>query len=44
MCIKRKKKKHNGLIDIEALQASYHNPEMQEMYINNAGKMLETLS
>ena len=42
--IKPKIKKNNGWIDIEALQARYHNPAMQDMYINEARKTLETLS
>ena len=41
--IKPKIKKNNGWIDIEELQARYHNPEMQDMYINKAKKTLETL-
>ena len=41
--IKPKIKKQNGLIDIETLQARYHNPEMQDMYINEAKKKLENI-
>ena len=42
--IKPKIKKNNGRIDIEALWARYHNPEMQDMYTNEAKKTLETIS
>ena len=42
--IKSKIKKNNGRIDIWALRARYHNPEMQDMYINKTKKMFETLS
>ena len=31
-------------MDIGALQARYHNPEIQDMYINEANKTSETLS
>ena len=44
MCIKPNNKKKNVQIYIKALQARYHSPEMQDMYINEAKKMLETLS
>ena len=44
MYIKPKIKKNNGLIDIKELRARYHNPEMQDMYINDGKKMSETLS
>ena len=43
-CIKPKIKKNNGRIDIEELRARYNNPAIQEMYINEAKKTLETLS
>ena len=42
--IKPKIKKNNGWIDIKALRAWYHNPEMQYMYINEDKKTLDTLS
>ena len=42
--IKPKIKKNNGRIYIQAIWARYHNPEMQDMYINEAKKKLETLS
>ena len=42
--IKPKFKKNNGQIDIEALRARYHNPDMQDISINEARKMLETLT
>ena len=42
--IKANIKKKNGRIDTKALQARYHNLAMQDMYINEAKKTLETLS
>ena len=42
--IKPKINKKNVRIDIESLQARYHNSEMQDIYINKAKKTLETLS
>ena len=41
--IKPNIKKQNGLIDIETLQARYHNPAMQDMYINEAKKKFENI-
>ena len=41
--IKPKIKKNNGKVEIESLQARYHNLEMQDMCINKAKKMFETL-
>ena len=42
--IKPKIKKNNCQIDIKTLQARCHNRAMQDVYINEARKMLETLS
>ena len=42
--IKPKINKKNGRIYIKALQDRYHNPEMQDMYIDEAKKTLDILS
>ena len=42
--IKYNIKKNYGKIDTKAFQARYHNQAIQDMYINNSNKILETFS